>query len=1052
MIDEHLFDRPSLASQPVRMLYRSPAGVWRALRVSIIAITSALIATVISGRADGAPPVKIVFDRQIAPLLANRCLSCHNSTLKKGDLNLSKEAEARAGGENGAAISAGNPKDSLIWERIAADEMPPKQPLSRDEKETLRQWIAQGAEWGTDPIDPFRHTTDSRAGYDWWSLQPISRPAVPAVRNADWPRNEIDHFILEGLEKEGITPGEQADPRTLLRRLYFDLIGLPPILREEGGRVKEELLGIEIDLMSLLRDPAAYSAVVDRLLASPHYGERWARHWMDVIRFGESQGFERNRIRENAWRYRDWIIQAFNRGMPYDEFVRQQIAGDVLYPGDLDAMLATGFLVCGTWDQVGHNEGSPEMRKAVRQDDLEDLVAAFGQSFLGLSINCARCHDHKFDPISQREYYQAAALLGGVTQEEKERQGISAKPSTEEHRQWTKERDSSRHKLTAMEQSLRDKYGKTSGGSPIEGLQVLYLPEETSGKTLADRSAVGNPLDLVTGDKVRFASEKPAAKLIAAAKATNEFTVEVWLTAAKANQSGPARIITLSLDSGQRNFTLGQDGSRYDLRFRTTKTDQNGMPSLASPDGAVVIQKTHVAFTFDLSGDVRCYVNGKQAASRNFGGDLSNWNDSFRLALGNELSGDRNWEGKLHFVAIYNKSLTPEQIARNFETESRDVRFGESLDKILAKASSAEQSKYANLRNELQHLDQTEPAPPFDGIAHVVIPKQPPVYHVLSRGDYRNPGDVVAPRGLQALSPGGLSDDFGLKPDAPEAERRAALARWVADPGNPLTPRVLVNRLWHYHFGRGIVDTPSDFGFVGGRPSHPRLLDWLAAKFVDGGWQIKEMHRLIVTSATYRQASNVRNETASAKDAENRLLWRANSMRLEGEALRDAVLAVSRALNTKVGGASYRDMKVSGGVMGTNAEFTDPTGEFTENTCRRTIYRLWARSGNNPMLESLDCPDPSVMFPRRTETMTPVQSLSLLNSSFMENCAKMFAERVRRDAGENIEGQIDEVYHLALGRGPQLRELELARNFLKKRPLEQLCLVLFNSNEFLFVE
>ncbi|MEJ7591071.1 MAG: DUF1549 domain-containing protein [Planctomycetaceae bacterium] len=373
------------------------------------------------------PADNISFDQQIAPLLASRCLSCHNATEKKGGLDLQREASARVGGDSGSVITAGTPDKSLLWERIAADEMPPKQHLSAKEKEIVRQWIADGAQWGTDPIDPFRSSTVDRAGYDWWSLQPIAQPDLPWVENTDWAQNEIDRFVLSNLEAAQLAPAEQADSRTLLRRLYFDLIGLPPILKNEDSKWKEEALGIEIDPRSFQYYGASYNAVVDALLDSPHYGERWGRHWLDVIRFGESQGFERNRVRHNAWRYRDWVIQALNSDMPYDEFLRQQIAGDVLKPDDLDALIATGYLVCGTYDMVGYEMGSAEMKKAVRLDELEDMVAALGQSMLGLTINCARCHDHKFDPISQREYYQVAALLGGVTQAVDERKDIALK-------------------------------------------------------------------------------------------------------------------------------------------------------------------------------------------------------------------------------------------------------------------------------------------------------------------------------------------------------------------------------------------------------------------------------------------------------------------------------------------------------------------------------------------------------------------------------------------------------------------------------------------------
>jgi hypothetical protein len=752
-----------------------PAGVWRRLGPWVTEPADATIRVASRGGAanlsgleiwrgdgpvpaPGAPPKRDTaearhFDSAVAPVLSRHCLECHNGSDAKGGLDLSAEARAFAGGDQGKAIVAGKADESLLWQYVEADEMPKDRPaLSAAEKNILKGWIENGAAWGAPRIDPFLASTDRRAGYDWWSFRPVRSVSPPDVRNASWPRNEIDRFVLAKLEEAGLGPAPEADRRTLIRRLSFDLTGLPPSPEEVEAFVTDD-------------DPLAYERLVDRLLASPHYGERWGRHWLDVVRFGESQGFERNKIRDNAWRYRDWVVSAFNRDLPYDEFVRLQIAGDVLKPGDRDALIATGYHVCGTWDQVAHLEGSAGMQKAARQDHLEDLVATLGQTYLGLTVNCARCHDHKFDPISQREYYQIASLLSGVTQREKERENVA------------------------------------------------------------------------------------------------------------------------------------------------------GLKS-----------------------------------------------------------------------------------------------------------------------------------------AHVVVPEQPPATFVLDRGDYRNPKDVVSPAGLRAASAAGLSPDFGLSPDAPEGDRRAKLAAWLTDPRNPLTPRVLVNRLWHHHFGRGIVDTPSDFGFNGGRPSHPELLDRLAAAFVAGGWRVKPVQRLIVTSAAYRQASNVADERARAADAENRLLWRAERRRLEGEAVRDAVLAASGALNPRVGGASYRDMKVDGGKMGTNAEFLGPADDFGPETSRRTVYRLWARAGNNPMLASLDCPDPSVMSPRRVVTTTPLQALSLLNSPFVERCAARFAERVRREAGGDAGRQVVRAFEVALARAPRPDELAAARRLAEGRGLEQLCLVLFNTNEFLFVE
>ncbi len=706
------------------------------------------------------PEAARAFDAEVAPILARHCLECHGRSMRKGKLALMTEEAALAGGESGPAIAPGVPDESLLLEYVDSGEMPRgRPPLSDAEKQRLTRWIADGAKWGTPEVDPFLATTERRAGYDWWSLQPVRDPSPPAVRDAEWPRNDVDRFILAQLESHDLHPAPEADRRTLIRRLSFDLTGLTPD-------------PAEVERFVEATDDRAYEDLVDRLLDSPRYGERWARHWLDVVRYGESQGFERNHIRENAWRYRDWVIQAFNRDLPYDEFVRQQIAGDVLRPGDLDALIATGYHVCGTWDQVAHLEGSSEMQRATRFDELEDLVGTLGQGFLGLTIQCARCHDHKFDPISQKEYYQVAALLGGVTQEKEERSGID-------------------------------------------------LPS-----------------------------------------------------------------------------TPGQPG--------------------------------------------------------------------------------------------------------------------------------------------------------FSGVAHVVIPKQPPPIALLDRGDYREPREVVAPAGLKALT--GLPSDFGLATDAPEARRREALARWLTDPRNPLTARVIVNRIWYHHFGQGIVDTPSDFGFNGGRPSHPELLDFLASRLIEGGWKLKDLHRLIVDSAAYRQSSRARDDRAEGVDADNRFLWRANRRRLEGEAVRDAALAVAGALNLQAGGPSFLDVKVNKQGANTNHEFTDPTGEFSEAVNRRTIYRLWARSGNHPLLETLDCPDPSVMAPRRTQTITPIQALSMSNNAFMEQCAARFADRVRGEAGDDPARQVERAWRLAFARPPDEREARLARSFVEGRGLDQLGLVLFNANEFLFVD
>ena len=350
------------------------------------------------------------FDRQIAPLLLRRCLDCHNATDQKGGLDLTTATTAKAGGDSGPAIESGKPDGSLLWSRIAADEMPPKHPLPAAERKLLHDWIAAGAEWGTAAIDRFRYSSEARAGYDWWALQPPVRPAIPETANDDWSRGDIDRLVCAG-SAQCAAPSAEADRLTLIRRLTFDLTGLPPTPEEIAVFLNDAGDG-------------AYERVVDRLLASPQYGVRWARHWLDVVRFGESNGFEYDELRPQSWPYRDWVVHALNDDLPYDEFVRLQLAGDCLMPNDLDAMIATGFLAAGAYDTAGQNQQSAAMRAVVRQDELEDLVGTVSQTFLGLTVNCARCHDHKFDPIRQSEYYAIVSALSGVRHGNRELAGL----------------------------------------------------------------------------------------------------------------------------------------------------------------------------------------------------------------------------------------------------------------------------------------------------------------------------------------------------------------------------------------------------------------------------------------------------------------------------------------------------------------------------------------------------------------------------------------------------------------------------------------------------
>ncbi|MGI9466607.1 MAG: PSD1 and planctomycete cytochrome C domain-containing protein [Rubripirellula sp.] len=775
----------------------------------------------------------IHFDQEIAPILVAHCLECHQGSDPEGGLQLTELKHLLKGGDSGPAVVPGEVDQSLLWERVVSGEMPPENPIGESEKEKLRQWLKDGAKWGVGPLDLFSMTTDRRAGKDWWSLQPLRSSDPPAVDSA-WIRNAIDQFVYHKLTEQDLEPSPAADRRVLIRRLSYDLTGLPP--RPE-----------EIDAFLNDESNDAYEKLVNRLLDSPHYGERWGRHWLDVVHFGESNGFERNQPRNNAWPYRNWVIEALNNDMPYDEFVRQQIAGDIL-AADSDGTIAVACLVTGP-----HNTVKPKndtiMRKTMRQDEMEDMVGMVNQVFLGMTTNCARCHDHKFDPITSRDYYSMASALAGV--EFGERNVPMSKQSV--------------HQAEALKTQLTELGGELhelENTARQAALKDIQSPDET--------------------------------------------------------ESGP-------------------------------------QPISARASGIHIVTEAELV-----------------------------------------------------------KQLSPQQQQRRGELNQEIQKAQDSLTKL------------ENVR------------------VWTVQSIKPASVKVLNRGDVRLEGDVVSPRGLSAVQT--ISSDFGLSHDAPDGERREKLALWITDPENPLFSRVIVNRLWHYHFGAGLVSTPNDFGFNGGQPSHPFLLDWLATELKSHQWSLKHLHRQIVNSATYRQSSTM-NSSASAVDAENRLLWRKEPSRLEGEALRDTLLSIAGKLDRIIGGTGYRDMRE---YKFKGSHFYDPIEQDQPEQFRRTIYRFSPRGAKRTMLDTFDCPDPSALTPKRSETTTPLQSLALMNNQFVLRMAK-YTEDHLQTLTPKIEEQVQILIRLGYGREADARDLERALPFIENHGLAAYCRVVFNSNELLYV-
>jgi hypothetical protein len=967
------------------------------------------------GRA--APPD---FDGEVAPLLAVHCLDCHSGAEPKGMLDLSRSATAIKGGETGPAIVAGSVDKSLLWERVSADEMPPKKPLSDKEKQVLRDWIASGAKWGTDPIDPFRVTTAHRAGYDWWSLQVIKRPPLPDVKNPSAVKNDIDRFVLAKLDSALLAPSPAADRRTLIRRLSFDLTGLPPTPDEVESFVSD-------------KSPEAYAKVVNRLLDSPHYGERWARHWLDVAHFGESDGFEYDRMRPNAWPYRDWVINSLNRDLPFDEFAKLQIAGDVLRPNDPEAITAAGFLVHGAHDAL--MPAGDAMRQIMRQDELEDVVGLVSQSFLGLTVHCARCHDHKFDPITAKDYYRLASSLAGVRRGDRP---MPLRPVPEELPKELAERRTELQQLTAVaRERIAEETGDVIRPEPPAALVRWEFNEPKGLKLEGDAKLVDGAL--VVDGKRGYAATRPFEKDI------REKTLEAWVKLDSLEQRGGAAISLQTLDGnvfdaivfGEREPGRWMAGSEGFVRTK---------PLEGAAETQAKSEAVHFAVVYAADGAISAYRNGelygkayKSSGPATFAAGKAQVVFGLRHA---PAGGNKMLAGRIERAALYDRALSAEEVANSAAAAGNAITPAQ----LMASMTKEERSRYAQLSGEVKELSD-KLAQLTNAVVYSIKPQQPEgPSHLLLRGNPMAKGDVVSPGGLSGLTT--VSADFQLEPTSAEGERRRKLAEWIARDDNPLFARTIVNRVWHYHFGRGLIETPNDLGFNGGQPSHPELLDYLASELIASKWSLKHVHRLIVSSATYQQASMPRKECL-AVDKDNRLLWRYSPRRLEAEAVRDAVLAISGELNPQVGGPSFQDFRP---FDNHNSQYYEPIDPVGPPFHRRSIYRMWARGGKSPLLDTLDCPDPSTMTPKRGSTTTPLQALAMLNNSFMLRMADNMAARVKRDAGEEADKQVERAFELAYSRPARVEEKKVAGPFVEKNGLAAFCRVLLNTNGFLYVD
>jgi len=929
--------------------------------VSVACIIAAGIGT--AHAADGPD-----FVRDIRPLLEKHCYACHSGDQAKSGLRLDLKAAAFKGGDGwGAAIVPGKADESPLVQFARGDDpdlrMPPQesdiQPLAASDVERLVAWVNAGAIW-PDGVD-MATVVDKT---DHWAFKPVQRPPVPAVHDTSWPKHDVDRFILARLEAEGLQPSPEADRRAWLRRATFDLTGLPPTPDEVEQFVADTA-------------PGAHERVVERLLASPRHGERYAQHWLDVVRYADTHGYEVNTERPNAWPYRDYCIAAFNADLPYDRFLREQLAG--AEPGK---EASTGFLVTAAVllpGQIGKDDASI---RAARQDALNDIVVNTSDTVLGLTVGCARCHDHKFDPVTARDYYSLQAFFAGVEYGEQPLHAPSADAARRAH-------DAARQALAALE------------------------PVAFSGQP---RAAVNGLLNVdrfpaVTVRRLRFtileaSSREPCLDELEVFDTSGR---NVALATAGTSVSASGSLVA----TGVHDLAYVNDGHYGNNRSWMASTGTAAWVMLDFPAPVTI---DHVCWSRDQAGE---------------------YEDRLAVGYRIEVCGATDTADSWTPVADSTDRLP--------RTNKADTPPADPVTDEGKKAAAIAQERAAH-RGRLKAAVHGMRV--FAGAF-----KRPHPVHLLNRGDAEQRKEELAPESPAAFA--GTVPPVRLAKDAPEAERRRALAAWLTDPGHPLPARVMANRIWQWHFGTGLVETPNDFGRNGSKPTHPELLDWLADEFVKSGWSVKHMHRLILGSATYRQASAA-TAAGLAKDADTRLLWRFPPRRLEAETIRDTMLAVSGRLNLQMGGRGFDLFKARGDLRG-----FPPIESFDTPGRRRMIYAHKVRMERDDVFGAFDCPDAGQSMARRRQSTTPIQALNLFNSPFTIDEAKAFAERLEADvsqasatpsAGDDrVRRQIDRAFQLAYARPPDAVELSAAEGIVREHGLPLLCRVIFNSNEFLFV-
>ncbi len=1086
------------------------------------------------------------FQKDVLPILQTHCVRCHNPGNAKGDVSVAT-LEGLAD-----YIEAGDSENSYLVELVqGSDDEPPEmpkegKPLSWGEVESIANWIDAGAHWPEEVVVREKPKADA----SWWSIQPLETDFEGAA--------SIDDFVINKLDEAGLEQNAPADRRTLIRRATFDLIGLPPTPEEVEAFVNDP-------------DPYAYEQLIDRLLASPHYGQRWGRHWLDVVRFGESNGFERNVIINDLWPFRDYVIRSINEDKPFDEFIREHLAGDVLGKNDPGREIGSAFLVAGPYDNVGNQD--PVAAAQIRANTIDEMIRASGEAFLGLTMGCARCHDHKFDPISQEDYYGWYSTFAGVrhgsrtwaTKEQIAGRDAKVKPLQKQRatlvarqnelnsaitkrlwdREWNRPAVSAKKNVETFEpvdaKFVRFSVQRSSTSQPCVDEIEIYSVGDDANVALAANGTKATASSLLPGYAIHqiehindgkagnenswiskestgwvqlaFPSLKKIDRVVWGRdrdgrfrdRVPTEYTIEVsvdgkqWQRVVDGSDRKPfdeAQLLARWKQEGvseieQRWVRAAVDRRETEERFEPVRAKfvrlvceaQDINPASSS---GFRIDEMEVWTNGEKSQNVALQKHGGKATGRSreikdfagaYGAHLANDGKAGErfIATGNDLTielsepvsidrmvfssarGESTPEHrKFVFVADYRIEVSLDGKQWNEVANGRDrkpVNDAHRNHRIakLTGSQSEEQQELERVGQQIAKADrQIAQANKLPTAWLGSRQKADGPFHVFLGGSPQKKGAEVTPKSLSAMAT--TAPVYSAGGGADEKDRRIELANWITDDNNPLTARVLANRIWQHHFGTGIVDTPNDLGYMGGRPTHPKLLDFLASELVRGGWRLKSMHRSIMLTKTYQQSSRW-HEKAAKMDGDSRLLWRFPPRRLSAEEVRDSVLQVSGKLERSSG-----DGTVDGGpgfrlyeYQQDNVATYVPLDAHGPETYRRAVYHQNARASVIDLMTEFDQPDCAFSEPRRASTTTPLQALTLLNHRFTVDMAKAFADRLAAESQSDVSAQIDNAYQHCYGRHATKDELSLASDFVEKNSLAAFCRVLFNTSELIYV-